>query len=112
MKDLTAYRAEFPVVDNLIYLNHAAVAPLCRPAADAMKALADDCWRHGSFHYDQWLETYAGLRSAAARLVNGSAEEIALVKNTSEGIAVVALGIDWKPGDVIVAFKEEFPSNQ
>ncbi|MBZ5602323.1 MAG: aminotransferase class V-fold PLP-dependent enzyme [Acidobacteriia bacterium] len=111
-KNLMDYRAEFPVTETRIYLNHAAVAPLSRPAADAMKWLADDCWRNGSLHYDQWLETYDGLRRAAARLVNGSAEEIALVKNTSEGIAVIALGIDWKPGDVIVAFKEEFPSNQ
>jgi selenocysteine lyase/cysteine desulfurase len=112
MKDLMEYRREFPVTDKLIYLNHAAVAPLSRPASDAMKWLAEDCWKYGSYHYDQWLATYEGVRGAAARMVNGAPEEIALVKNTSEGIAVVALGIDWKPGDTIVAFTEEFPSNQ
>ena len=37
--------------------------------------------------------------------------EIAIVKNTSEGIATVATGIDWKRGDVVVAFEEEFPAN-
>jgi selenocysteine lyase/cysteine desulfurase len=110
--DLMDFRVEFPVTEKLIYLNHAAVAPLCRPAAEAMKWLAEDCWRNGSHHYDQWLETYDGLRRSAARLVNGSPDEIALMKNTSEGIATIANGIDWKPGDVIVAFKEEFPSNQ
>jgi len=112
MKNLSDYRNDFPVTQDLIYLNHAAVAPLSRPAADAMKWLAEDCWRNGSFHYDQWLETYAGVRKAAARLVNASEEEIAIMKNTSEGIATIALGIDWKPGDTIVAFQEEFPSNQ
>src|SRR5262249_13201122 len=43
---------------------------------------------------------------------NGAPEDIAILKNTSEGIATVALGIDWKPGDQIVVFEEEFPSNQ
>jgi cysteine desulfurase/selenocysteine lyase len=105
------YRAEFPVTDNLIYLNHAAVAPLCRRAADAMKQLADDACFYGSFHYDKWMESYTGLRKATAQLINATPEEIAIVKNTSEGIAMVALGLDWKPGDRVIAFKEEFPAN-
>ena len=111
-ENLNVYRDRFPAADTLIYLNHAAVAPLTRPAADAMKWLADDCLSHGSLHYSQWMETYEGLRAAAARLVNGSPEEIALVKNTSEGIATVAMGVDWRPGDRVVAFSEEFPANQ
>jgi len=101
----------FPVRQNLVYLNHAAVAPLCKPAADAMKHLADDCLNFGSLHYDEWLAAYDGVRSAAARLVNAKPSEIALVKNTSEGISTVAMGLDWRPGDRIVAFREEFPAN-
>ena len=45
------YRDQFPVTENAIYLNHAAVAPLCKRAADAMKGLAEDVWRFGSLHY-------------------------------------------------------------
>ncbi len=112
VKDITArYRDQFPVTKELIYLNHAAVAPLCRPAADAIRWLADDASQFGSLHYDKWMESYAGLRKATARLINASAGEIAIVKNTSEGIATVALGLDWKAGDRVVAFKEEFPAN-
>ena len=106
-----AYREQFPVTANLIYLNHAAVAPLCRRSADAMKALAEDVLEFGSLHYDEWLNTYEGLRIAAARLLGAHRDEIALVKNTSEGIATVALGLQWEAGDKIVAFQEEFPSN-
>jgi selenocysteine lyase/cysteine desulfurase len=105
------YETEFPVRQNLIYLNHAAVAPLCRRSAEAMQHLAEDCNRFGSLHYDEWLEAYDGLRRAAARLINSDPSEIALVKNTSEGIATIAMGLDWKPGDRIVAFREEFPAN-
>jgi selenocysteine lyase/cysteine desulfurase len=105
------YRDEFPVTRELIYLNHAAVTPLCKRAADAMKALAEDACQFGSLHYGDWMESYAGLRKATARLINAAPGEIAIVKNTSEGIATVALGLDWKPGDRVVAFREEFPAN-
>ena len=63
------YAHQFPVRDRLVYLNHAAVAPLCRPAAEAMKELADDCLNFGSLHYDRWLAAYEGLRVAAAKLI-------------------------------------------
>jgi selenocysteine lyase/cysteine desulfurase len=95
----------------LIYLNHAAVAPLPRHSAVAMQAWAQDALDFGSLHYDRWLDTYEALRVAAARLIGANRNEIALMKNTSEGISTVAQGLDWRPGDRIVAFREEFPSN-
>jgi selenocysteine lyase/cysteine desulfurase len=87
------------------------VAPLVLPAARAMQELAQDALVFGSLHYDRWLAAYEGLRVAAARLIHADRSEIALVKNTSEGIATVAMGLDWKPGDRVVAFVEEFPAN-
>jgi cysteine desulfurase / selenocysteine lyase len=105
------HRHQFPVTERLIYLNHAAVAPLCRPAAEAMERLARDVLEYGSLHYSQWVDVYEGLRVAAARLIGAGRDEIALVKNTSEGIATVAMGLDWRPGDRVVAFEEEFPAN-
>jgi len=105
------YAGQFPVRQRLVYLNHAAVAPLCRPAAEAMRRLAADAMEYGSLHYGEWLETYEGLRTAAARLIGASRGEITLVKNTSEGIATIAMGMHWRSGDKIVAFREEFPAN-
>ena len=88
------YRDQFPVTERLVYLNHAAVAPLCRRAAEAMQHLAQDALEFGSEHYPKWMETYEGLRASTARLINATPAEIAIVKNTSEGIATVATGID------------------
>jgi selenocysteine lyase/cysteine desulfurase len=105
------YRSQFPVTERWIYLNHAAVAPLSIRAAEAMKWLADDALTCGSFHYDQWLDAYEGLRVSAAKLIGADRSEIAQVKNTSEGVATVARGLAWKPGDKIVCFREEFPAN-
>lgn len=104
-------RADFPVCRNLIYLNHAAVAPLSRPAAAAMSAVVEQTAQWGSLRYEEWMACYEGLRSAAARLIAAQPQEIAIVKNTSEGISTVALGLHWTPGDRIVIFHEEFPAN-
>jgi selenocysteine lyase/cysteine desulfurase len=105
------FAADFPVRRNIVYLNHAGVSPLCRPAAEAMKQVADESCEFGSLHYERWLAAYEGVREAAGCLIGCSAREIAIVKNTSEGINTVANGIQWKPGDRLVAFREEFPSN-
>jgi cysteine desulfurase/selenocysteine lyase len=105
------YRDQFPVCERLVYLNHAAGAPLCRAAADAIKQQVDDNLLHGSIHYDQWLAAQNGSRAATAKLIGASPREIALVKNTTEGVLTVANGFDWRPGDKVVAFNEEFPAN-
>jgi cysteine desulfurase / selenocysteine lyase len=105
------YKSEFPVTGHLVYLNHAGVAPLSKSAAEAMKQLAHDVCTYGSLHYDEWLDAYDGLRDATAKLIGATAPEIAIVKNTSEGVATVAMGLDWRPGDKVVAFREEFPAN-
>ncbi len=105
------YAGEFPVRQSLIYLNHAAVGPLSRRAAGAMHGLIDDALSFGSIRYQTWMSAYERLREAGAKLINADNSEIAIVKNTSEGISMVAAGMKWKRGDVVVAFREEFPSN-
>lgn len=109
--DWQHYRRQFPSLANLTYLNHAAVAPLCKPAADAMRWNADDAETWGSFHYDRWMKCYDDFRAQAARMINAERGEIAVVKNTSEGIATVQMGLNWREGDIVVAFREEFPAN-
>lgn len=106
-----AWREEFPVTQNLVYMNHAAVAPLPRRSAQAMQRMAQDAMDYGALHYSEWMDAVDGVKRAAARLLNADPSEIATVKNTSEGIATVALGLDWRAGDKIIAFREEFPAN-
>lgn len=102
---------QFPVRANLFYLNHAAVSPLPRVAADALRHYADDAMNWGSFHYPEWMGACEGIRTELSRMIHCSEREVAMVKNTSEGIATIQMGLTWKPGDIVVAFREEFPAN-
>ncbi|HYM13504.1 MAG TPA: aminotransferase class V-fold PLP-dependent enzyme, partial [Bryobacterales bacterium] len=105
------YRSEFPVTERWAYMNHAAVAPLSRRAATAMQGTIEDVCRNGVTNHKDWDQVYSSLRSSAARLIGATADEIAIIKNTTEGLAVVANGINWRPGDVAVAVEGEFPAN-
>ena len=103
----------FPVTENLIHLNHAAVGPWPRVTADAVRAFAEENALRGSLDYTQWIETEQRLREQLALLLNAaSASEIAFVNNTSEGLSIVASGIDWREGDHVVGIRQEFPSNR
>jgi len=104
---------EFPQIEGLRYLNHAAVAPWPRRASDAVMAFAQQNMTIGARDYPQWLAVETRLRTRLARLLNAPAStDIALVKNTSEALSFVAFGLDWKPGDKVVISDEEFPSNR
>ena len=107
----SSIESSFPLRRNLSILNHAGVAPLSRRVAEAMQELAQDALEFGSEHYLQWMAAYQGVRLGRHGCSMRRLQEIAIVKNTSEGIATIAIGIAWKPGDIVVAFQEEFPAN-
>lgn len=110
MLDITR---EFPLDPDTLYLNHAAVAPWPRRAAEAVKAFADECAHTGARYYPRWMETEARLREQLAAMIGApGAEDIALLKNTSEGLSVIARGLDWRKGDRVLITDQEFPSNR
>ena len=104
---------EFPQPEGLRYLNHAAVAPWPQRAARAVCAFAQQNATIGARDYPDWLTVEHRLRQRLCRLLNApSTDDIALVKNTSEGLSFIAFGLDWRPGDQVVISDQEFPSNR
>jgi len=104
MSDLNGYigNAEaFPVLGKWNFFNHAGVCPIPKVAADALRKFADQA-SGGSYLGTSWYPDLDKLRALAARVINAQKEEIGLVKNTSEGISIVANGLDWQWGDRIV----------
>lgn len=104
---------EFPILKKGLYANHAAIAPWPRAASEAVRDFAQENTETGAAEYATWLLREKQLRKMLAKLINaGSADDIALLKNTTEGICTVANGIAWNSGDNIVIPAEEFPSNR
>jgi len=104
---------QFPLERDMLYFNHAAVSPWPVCTAEAIKDFTKQNLLSGSKNYLQWLELEKQLRELMNWLINGdSPDDIALLKNTSEGLSVIAYGLDFKSEDNIVIPKDEFPSNR
>ena len=110
MHDFDAY---FDLAPEIHHLNHAAVAPWPRRTVDAVTAFAMENGRVGSLEYERWLAREQCLRERLQRIIGArGTDEIALLKNTSEGLSFIAQGIDWKAGQNVVITDQEFPSNR
>jgi selenocysteine lyase/cysteine desulfurase len=106
-----AYRKDFLVTGKYIYLDHAGVAPLSDMARKAVEKFLREASEGGAFHYLEWMKRVLEARKTCARLINAEADEIAFVKNTSHGIALVAEAFEWRPGDNVIVYEREFPAN-
>jgi cysteine desulfurase/selenocysteine lyase len=105
------YRKEFLVTGKYIFLDHAGVAPISQRVKTAVGKFLSESNEGGSFHYPVWEQEVKEIRHACARLVNAGQDDIAFVKNTSHGLSIVAQGLDWRPGDNVIIYEKEFPSN-
>ena len=104
---------QFPQQDGLLYLNHAAVAPWSLRTQAAVSEFARQNVHIGARDYPLWLKVEQQLRERLAWLVGGvHIDEICLLKNTSEGLSVIAQGLEWHTGDQIIISDQEFPSNR
>jgi cysteine desulfurase/selenocysteine lyase len=102
---------EFPVRRNLVYFNHAAVAPLPRRVEEAIRTHNENVRERGAADWRAWYEAIDRTREKAARFIGAAPAEIAFLPNTSWGLNVVARSFPWKEGDNVVSDDMEFPSN-
>ena len=116
MKDIiTLAEEEFgPFADDgIIHLNHAGISPWPHRTHLAIRQFSEQNTANHKIDFNKWEHQCDELRGMARDLVNSeSAGEIALIKNTSEGLSFVAQGIHWQPTDNIVFGRQEFPSNR
>lgn len=110
-RPLADFRDEMSVTERWAYFDHAAVGPIPRRAAEAIRRWADQACADGDVHWPEWSRAASTLRQNAATLVHASTREIALVPNTTFGINLIALGFPWRSGDSMVVLDNEFPSN-
>src|ERR1700679_1130220 len=106
---VTDWKREWFDIEDAAYLNtanHAAMPCVSLRAVQA--SLEANKFPH---HVDDsaFFEVPIRLRASHARLIGSKPEEIALTTGASLGIAAVAHGLTWKPGDEIITAKGEFP---
>jgi cysteine desulfurase / selenocysteine lyase len=110
LQDEAVRRREFPVCENKIFIAHAGVSPLPRCVAEAIRQYAESAARDNQ--EDILPDGFIGqTRQLAAQLIGASREEIAFVGSTSMGLALVAAGLDWKAGENVICYRDDYPAN-
>ncbi|MDQ1707557.1 MAG: hypothetical protein QOJ88_768 [Pyrinomonadaceae bacterium] len=106
-----ALRALFPVTRRAVYLNHAAVSAPPITTIEAIRSQLADVSEAGSVNFRNWLAVKEQTRKLVAGLLGARPDQIAFMRNTSDGLSTVANGLNWRTGDNLVTFRKEFPSN-
>jgi selenocysteine lyase/cysteine desulfurase len=100
---------EFPVTRDKIFLGHAGVCPLPHRVAEAVA----ECAKQGTLGDQEafMLHRLNDARKLTAQLLNCQSEEVALVGPTSLGLSLVASGLNFRKGDNILIYHDDYPSN-
>lgn len=103
-------RHQFPIAARAAYLDTAYASPLPVVAATAMAADAADAGLRGSAALaDRWARV-GSVRAQVADVLGFGFDDVALVPNTTHGLGLVAAGLDWRPGDVVLVPGDDHPT--
>ena len=103
-------RAAMPVVTRAVYLNTGTNGPLARHTHDAILDYARiefEQGRIGQPAYDRFSNVMDETRALIAELLGCASEEVALTHNTTEGMNIALLGLDWRAGDELITANSE-----
>jgi len=103
-------KTAFPICRNKIFMAHAAVTALPRVVADAIIRFTEESAANFE-NFSALLKSIQETRASAANLIGSSPEEIALIGPTSLGLSLFANGIDWRPGDEVICYLDDYPAN-
>jgi cysteine desulfurase / selenocysteine lyase len=100
-------RQQFPITENVAYLNTAAAGPLARATMEAATGYYRQMTEDGDQHWDEWLARREDARKDIAQFINAEPDEIGLTTNTSSGMNVIVDALEGR-GEVI-SCELEFP---
>jgi selenocysteine lyase/cysteine desulfurase len=110
--DLTLARSQFSYLKTRkIYFNHAAVSPIPKCSIDILKEYFIVRSKGEIENYFSFQKTILETKELIGKMINTSKDRIAFIDNTSNGLNILAQGLDWKAGDRILLYDVEFPSN-
>ena len=105
-------RAQFLMPADLGVMNAANLCPSPAPVVEALVAATRDMDRDPSFpNRVKMGEGKVATRKLLAEFLRVTPEEIILARNTSEASNLVSSGLDLKPGDEVLLFSDNHPSN-
>jgi len=110
--NLDKIRSEFPhLQSDQLYFDHAAVSPLCNRSRNYLEQYINVVQSDRINNSEETQELSNRIRKDFSTLIHTTQDRIAIVKNTTDGLILLARGLSWEKGDNIILYKNEFPSN-
>ena len=103
------WQKEWFEIADATYLNTAAHAAMPRVSLRAVQVSLEAKRFPHHINDSVWFEAPNRIRASLSKMIGAKPEEIALTTGASTGVAAVAHGLTWKPGDEIITAKGEFP---
>ncbi|MBS4034446.1 MAG: aminotransferase class V-fold PLP-dependent enzyme [Ignavibacterium sp.] len=105
-------RNYFPFLKNgITYLNHASTGPMCKPVIDKINEILLERSESKPDEYQNFLAAAEETKELLARYLNINKDRFAFTDNTSNGLNILAQGVNFEKGDNILLNDIEFPSN-
>lgn len=105
-KDIELIRKDFPVTKKKIYMNCGSFAPMPLSTIKSITDFLVRCSEEGpdSTSVQEFITSLMKeLRILLSQFINCEPEEIVFTQSTTEGLNIVASGIEWKKQDLIIA---------
>jgi selenocysteine lyase/cysteine desulfurase len=107
--EIESARAHFPIFKNKIYLNSCSQGALSDAVEASMQEHIRSWHEHGS-PWERWVEEYEAARTAFARFIGATSEEVAVIPSASAGINSIASALDFGKRRKVVMGEFEFPT--
>lgn len=102
---------KFPSKNKTIFMGHCAISPLYAGAAAAMREFSRQMSVDGIKALPAYLDVLPRLHDNAGRFLRTSPKNISYVHNTAEALCMIANGYPFSPGDEVISYQHEYPSN-
>ncbi|NNK93123.1 MAG: aminotransferase class V-fold PLP-dependent enzyme [Desulfobacterales bacterium] len=101
----------FPSKEKCCFLSHCSISPLYEGAASAAAGFQRSMVEGGITSLTDFADLLPRFRKGYATLLKSSEENISFVHSTAEALCQIANGYPFKPGDQIISYIHEYPSN-
>lgn len=95
-------RAQFPITKEILYFNNGTMGPSPKYVTDIVTRQIEHVDATADYGYD-----VEGLRASIGRFINADKDDIALTHNVSEGVSIIAGGLEMMPGDEVILTTQE-----
>src|SRR5437764_4474945 len=106
---VAAFRKQFPIFDQKIYLSSCSQGALSRPVESAMQEFLESWHTHGK-PWEIWVGRMEELRVEFARLINAEPAEVAVTFSVSTALNSLASALNYRERPKVVTSDFDFPT--